>query len=296
MEPRRFDARDNRDAQASEARAYDLGCLEVWGGNTAIDSSVCVTGLDIWAWSRPAEQDSGGDLYFVTMCACAEVSRLLLADVSGHGASAGRVAGRLTRLLRRYINQPDQTRLAEALNARLDSLRRDGKFATAVLATFLPQSRQLAICNAGHPAPLIYRAADDAWQALGVDTTTDDHAYQNLPLGITADVGYHQQTIQLEPGDSVLFYTDGLTEVWDRRQRMLGREGLRRLAAQADPARPGQFMAELRGLVRNYRRDREAPFEDDATALLLRANGGQPRPLPRTQKLKNLVRMLGLKP
>ncbi|MBI1367130.1 MAG: SpoIIE family protein phosphatase [Planctomycetes bacterium] len=273
---------------------HPLDCLEVWGGSNEIDSAVSVTGLDVWVWSRPAEAGGGGDIYLVSMCACAEVSRFLIADVTGHDTEAADVATRLRKLMRRHINKPDQTRLACSLNHDFDGMQRHGKFATAVLATFFPPSRHLILCNAGHPAPLWYQARERRWVTL-------DHTWQkinpesrNLPLGIFTDSDYVQFAVRLERNDLVLVYTDGLTETQDARGRMLNESGLLRLIRQLDTRQPDQFMSELRARVVDFAGHQ--PPHDDTTLLLLSPNGQQPRRQSLVQRIKVTAKMLGLLP
>src|SRR6187402_1776010 len=75
------------DVSAAEHAGHVMQCMEVWGGNQAFDSSLALPGLDAWVYSRPYGQSAiGGDVYYVSSCATGRIMRLLLADVSGHGA------------------------------------------------------------------------------------------------------------------------------------------------------------------------------------------------------------------
>ena len=63
-----------------------MQCMEVWGGSQVTSSGVELAGLDVWVYSKPfGEAQRGGDVYYVSSCASGRISRLLLADVSGHG-------------------------------------------------------------------------------------------------------------------------------------------------------------------------------------------------------------------
>lgn len=271
---------------------YRLDCLEVWGGSVAIDSAVAVTGLDTWVWSQPLGSGRGGDVYLVSMCACASVSRFLVADVAGHGADASKVAVRLRRLMRRHINKPDQSRLAFAMNDDFDGMARYGRFATAILATFFPPTRQLMICNAGHPRPLVYRRAVGRWCGLEPSAAGTDSG--NIPLGIRSKASFCQFDIVLEPQDLVLFYTDGLTEVAGADGTYLGESGLLELLSTLDAHAPTTLLPRLRSAIDQFAHGR--PPRDDMTLLLLRANGAQPPPQGLVQKIRVMARMLGLVP
>ncbi len=271
-----------------------LDCLEVWGGSSGIDSAVGVTGLDVWAFSQPADDVAGGDLYFVSMCACAEVSRFLVADVTGHDAEASQVAMRLRKLMRKHINKPDQTRLACSLNQDFDGMSRHGKFATAVLATFFPPSRHLIICNAGHPRPLLYQASEQRWSLLDPDEPDAIEDVGNLPLGVVGDSPYRQFAVPLQRDDLVLVYTDGVTEARAADGRMLGESGVLDLVRQIDAGDTGRFLSSLRTTLSVLVGD--SLRADDVTMLLLKANGELPPRQSITQKLRVTAKMLGLLP
>src|SRR4051812_18671738 len=88
-----------------------MQCMEVWGGNHAVDTGVIMPGLDAWLFSRPCNSDDhGGDIHYVSSCAAGEITRLLVADVCGHGAAVSNIAIDLRKLMRKYINYHDQTR------------------------------------------------------------------------------------------------------------------------------------------------------------------------------------------
>lgn len=117
--------------------AQALQCLEVWGGNGVIDNGVTMAGIDAWVFSRPYEgTDSGGDVHYVSTCGTGRISRMMVADVAGHGPTASAAAVGLRNLMRRHVNHLDQTRLVSMLNRQFGGLASEGVFATAVVATF----------------------------------------------------------------------------------------------------------------------------------------------------------------
>ncbi len=273
---------------------HQLDCLEVWGGSDRAEEELRVTGLDVSVWSRPADDVLGGDLYFVSMCACAEVSRFLVADVTGHDASSAEVAKRLRRIMHKHINKPDQSRLVCSLNKDFDGMRRHQKFATAVLATFFPPSQHLIFCNAGHPRPLWYRAASGQWSWLDPELTENVEQAGNLPLGIHGDTPYEQSAVRLEPNDLVLFYTDGFTELRDSSGNLLGEDGLLDALQQIGSQGHETLGVQLR--QRLGIDTAENTNGDDMTMLLLRANGDQPPRQALSEKFRVMAKMLGLLP
>lgn len=149
---------------------HKMRCLEVWGGNTPVDNGVVMPGLDAWVYSRPHNgSEHGGDVYYVSSCVCGYMTRLLLADVSGHGESAAKEANKLRYLMRKHVNSCDQSAFVSKLNNAFSGVSDGAGFATAVAATYLAVENILIVCNAGQPAPLWYRAKTDTWQQLDLD-------------------------------------------------------------------------------------------------------------------------------
>src|SRR5262245_51213229 len=146
-------------ANAAQCDPHTMRCLEVWGGNRAVDNGVVMAGLDAWLYSRPYhDQAAGGDIHYVSSCAAGLITRVLVADVSGHGEAVADIANRLRGLMRRYVNYVDQTRFVEGLNTEFSEIAEAGGFATAVAATYLGAGDLFKVCNAGHPRPLWYRS------------------------------------------------------------------------------------------------------------------------------------------
>src|SRR5215210_7622302 len=96
---------------------HHMQCMEVWGGNQLADSGVVMAGLDAWVYSKPfGGAIGGGDVYYVSSCATGRITRLLVADVSGHGTAVRATAVHLRELMRRYVNHIDQMRFVRSMN------------------------------------------------------------------------------------------------------------------------------------------------------------------------------------
>jgi serine phosphatase RsbU (regulator of sigma subunit) len=184
--------------------------MEVWGGNQLVDAGVVMAGLDAWVYSRPYQDASaGGDVYYVSSCATGRITRLLVADVSGHGAGVSQIAAQLRTLMRKYINHIDQAKFVGSMNERFTEMSTAGVFATAVVTTYFSPTRELRLCNAGHPPPLIWRAKTGKWEFLW---ESEAEPAGNIPLGILELDDYQQLDVKLAVGDVVLCYTDSLIE------------------------------------------------------------------------------------
>ena len=251
--------------------SHEMHCMEVWGGNHSADSAVVMSGLDAWVYSRPfAGSAGGGDVYYVSSCATGRITRLLVADVAGHGDAVSDVATQLRTLMRRHVNQIDQSRLVQSMNQQFAGLSRDGCFATALVTTFFAPTNHLSLCNAGHPPPLLYRAATRQWSFLDQRCAGGD-AFANVPLGVMELVNYDQFDVKLQVSDLVLCYTDALIESVDQTGDMLGLGGLLELVRSIDVTHSSRVIAQLMSAMRQ--RCGHDVTDDDLTILLLRPNG-----------------------
>lgn len=213
---------------------HELRCLEVWGGSNATSHVASVPGLDIAVSARPVEGEQGGDLYLISSCSSGWISRVLLADVSGHGPVVSGLSSKLRKAMHKSINTVDQSKLARTLNGAFEEFSTEGRFATAVLMTYYAPSGHLLLVNAGHPPPLIRRAGSPAWKTLTKDTpgamTQSSREVRvgllNLPLGVIHETEYEQIAIKLNAGDRVCAYTDAYSETKNAGGRMLGVEGM----------------------------------------------------------------------
>ena len=257
----------------SDSPAQHMECMEVWGGSQLTSRGVVFGGLDAWVYSKPHGQaPRGGDVYFVSSCAAGRISRLLLADVCGHGTSVAAVAADLRTLMKRFVNRWDQAEFVRLLNQQFSALSQTGTFATAIISTFFAPSRKLILCNAGHPRPILYRATQQEWCLLGCTDSPCLPGPLNLPLGIMSITEYECFDIELEPGDCVVTYTDALIESSDADGEMLGEEGVLRILKLLGDADPGKLIEAL--LSEIAERYPENLSNDDVTLLIVRANGG----------------------
>jgi phosphoserine phosphatase RsbU/P len=252
-----------------------MQCMEVWGGSQLTSRSVALGGLDASVFSKPyGAAQRGGDVYYASSCATGRITRLLLADVSGHGNSVAATAADLRTLMRRFVNRLDQTEFVRLLNQQFADLSKDGTFATALVTTFFSPAHRMTVCNAGHPRPLLYRAADNEWNLLGHAAPDTLPKMQNIPLGMFGFAEYEHFDVDLKPGDCFLTYSDALIESRDADGEMLGEAGLLRILRLLGNVEPQKLIDTL--LQEIAERYPENLSHDDVTVLVARANGQQP--------------------
>jgi serine phosphatase RsbU (regulator of sigma subunit) len=169
-----------------------------------------VPGAEIAFASRPQNSVAGDyyDAFFATVPA-PDGGKLMLviADVAGKSIPAALLMATLQASLRTIAGEGGSLDdLVVRLNRYACAHSLDGRrFTTAVLAEYEPATRRLSYVNAGHNAPILRRANGDM-EKLDVG---------GVPLGIQADTGYETSSKDLQPGDALIFFTDGVVEAFD---------------------------------------------------------------------------------
>lgn len=134
---------------------------------------------------------------------------IVIADVSGHGAAAATVMAMLHAMLPEP-GDPDATpaRMIPRINRRLVRSLHEGMFVTALFLLFDTRTGRIEYVQCGHPPGRIRRAATGRVEALD--------AARTFPMGITDDYPIEPATQTLHPGDTLVLYTDGITEARPR--------------------------------------------------------------------------------
>jgi hypothetical protein len=174
--------------------AHELQCMEIWSGNRSVETTASSTGLAVWISSRPYLGESrGGDVHYLSLCVGGIVTRIVLADVSGHGNKVADTSAMLRKLLRRFMNAKKQDRLVAELNREFSDMEQNGRFATAVVATYLSHKKRLLLTNAGHPRPLGEQGLLSLVESIPLTTPFDQlgrellSAVRTYSCGVTND-------------------------------------------------------------------------------------------------------------
>jgi sigma-B regulation protein RsbU (phosphoserine phosphatase) len=176
-----------------------------------------VPGLEI-ATSYLTSDQAGGDYYDFFRFDDGTWG-FLIADVSGHGAAAATIMAMLHGILHAYTGPrrgPD-TVLAYA-NRKLFEAGIEGSFVTAFFAVYDPRTATVTYARSGHNPPLLKDGRTGAVRHLDGDG--------GLPLGIFEPYEIGSEMIRLRPQDTLILYTDGITEAFSAAKEMFGPERL----------------------------------------------------------------------
>ena len=143
--------------QPSRTPVTRLGCAETWAGNDRTAALIELPGLVAWVHSVPAGPgDAGGDVHYLSVCPSCIVSRVALADVSGHGQAVVALGEKLRELMQRYLRALEQVSLMRDLNRAVQEELDHVHYATMVAVGWHGRRGLLVLTNAGHPPPLWY--------------------------------------------------------------------------------------------------------------------------------------------
>ncbi len=208
---------------------------------------------------------AGGDYYDLFPLADGKWG-ILVADVSGHGTPAAVVMAATHAVAHAYTGPTGHDSCAPCemlsyLNQRLAG-RYDANtvmFVTAFYGVFDPATRRLSYAAAGHPPPRLCR---------GEELSLLDQA-GGMPLGITAEAEYDTASLQLEPGDKLTLFTDGLPEAFDPDRQQYSEARLDDVLRRSCPTEDSP-QATIEALLSDIHKfARGTPNDDDQTILAL---------------------------
>ena len=211
----------------------------------------------VFGTMQPA-RNVGGDFFDVIRLQNQQVG-LAIADVSGKGVPAALFMMSSRTLLKgAAIGVDGPGAVLSEVNNLLHEDNSAQMFVTMLYAIFNPVTRTFTYASGGHDAPLLVRS-DGSSTLLPLTN--------GIALGILPDFEYRQESIQLSPGDTIVLYTDGVTEAMNTDGIQLGINRVRGIFAQSPPADAEEVGQEVVKAVVDFAQD--APQFDDITCLTL---------------------------
>jgi serine phosphatase RsbU (regulator of sigma subunit) len=217
-----------------------------------------IKGYDLAGINIPAIEVCG-DYYDCLPVAKNKVA-LIMADVSGKGIPAALLVSTLQASLRVYLeNNMILTELVERLNKLIYRSTTAEKYLTMCICFLNTETGEIEALNAGHNPPMIARK----------DKTLTKITIGGIPIGMAdLDLAYKKQDFKIEPGESLLFFTDGITEAMNSREELYEDRRLESFLIDSLDKPAQQFVADLIADVNQF--VGQAEQSDDITVLYLR--------------------------
>jgi len=183
---------------------------------------------------------------------------IALADVSGKGTAAalyGAVAIGIMRSLAPQKLQPAE--ILRQMNQLIGERRIEGRFMTACFGTWQKGRRKFRVANAGQSQPLLYK-----------DGRCGKIELTGFPLGIFEETSYDEWSVTLDPGDIVIFHSDGIAETMNSEGQFFGTERLRKLIETHHELTATELSDLILREVDWF--TQSAPLSDDRTLVVLK--------------------------
>jgi phosphoserine phosphatase RsbU/P len=214
MQAKERERREKEQAQLANARVKrDMEIAEQIQASLLPATPPALFGVELAGRCYPAAH-VGGD-YYDFFKRDDHTIDLLIADVSGHSVGAALIMAEVRTLLRAHAGRAvSPSSILGALNSQLyEDLSRAELFITMFYARYSTATGRLSYANAGHNKPLIHRPAEQSCIELDAE---------GMILGIKPSMVFEEQSINLQTGDTLLFYTDGIPEAANRAGDFLG--------------------------------------------------------------------------
>ena len=219
--------------------------------------------FDLFATMEPAKE-VGGDFYDFFMIGEDRLC-MVVADVSGKGVPAAlfsMIAKTLLKMQAETWSNPEY--VLQKTNALLSENNKESMFVTVWLGVLEISTGELTYADAGHEKLLLYQSGE--WKFLPKKGGPALAMLEPEDLEMLGDKSlFHNQTVQLKPGDAIFQYTDGVTEATDATNELFGDERLLSAMNSAPTAKPEELLLHIRNKINEFVKDAEQ--FDDITML-----------------------------
>ncbi len=220
-----------------------------------------ISGVELAAYSQPARV-VGGDFYDLQLLGNG-LLELTIGDVAGKGMPAALLASQSLSLLRLAGEDAlNLETLVERGNRLFErAVESGGNFVTMFGAIYDPTQCLLTFVNAGHPPPILLRSKCEPSPVSRVST---------YPLGVVESLNATEQRVRMKDGDSLILFTDGITEAQDSNYALYGEERLLDCLSHCDGCGPEEIVHAIRNSVLSFTGGHEQ--SDDLSLVVIRVN------------------------
>jgi len=223
--------------------------------------SVCprIAGFTIAATSIPAKEVGGDFFDFIEMGE--DRTGLIVGDVTGKSVSGALVMS-ASRSIFRMLSEGHLT-VGETMvraNKRIKKDIKSGMFVALLYAVLDGRDKTLSFCSAGQTLPIYFSSKTR-------EATLKETLGDKFPLGILDESDYQETWVQLEPGDRLVFYTDGIVEAMNASREMFGFDRLLQVVREARSMNADDLLKEITNQVNEF--CGETPQSDDLTVIVV---------------------------
>ncbi|MGC1361898.1 MAG: SpoIIE family protein phosphatase [Silvibacterium sp.] len=198
----------------------------------------------------------GGDLYDLIQYDPGR-SAIALGDVSGKAAPAALYAALVSGIMRSAASQTlSPSALLKSLNDSLQERKLDSQYVVMLYSVWNDDNRTLQIANAGATQPLICRSGE-------IETIRAE----GFPLGLFPNVEYEEFSISTQPGDSIIFFSDGITDAMNEAEDMFGDDRLKAVVKKTWQKSATKIADAILAEVGKFQQGRER-FDDETVVVL----------------------------
>jgi sigma-B regulation protein RsbU (phosphoserine phosphatase) len=202
----------------------------------------------------------GGDLYDIIQLGEDTVG-VTIADVSGHGVPAAFVTAIFKAAFYRItLTHEKAGDVLFHMNNELYQIVKTGEYVTSLFLRLMDDGKLLEYSGAGHPYPILYHAKEKRLERLQENGT---------PLVWVKDMEYPTAQVPLQPGDRVLLFTDGISEIKNDRRELFGEEALEALFERLIEEHPDAILDKMIEVLSDFTQGH--PLDDDMSLVLIEA-------------------------
>ncbi len=204
---------------------HRLVCGEIWGGFSNCNEDVVSAGVTATLFASSSEGGKGGDIYYMGLCEDNMLTRMVVADVAGHGETVSRVSKYIYEAIKSHMGDTKGEDLLSELNSTAHQHGLEA-MTTVAMATYYKLNGNLYFAYAGHPPVLFKQNNSSDW----IELKSSDR--NPLPLAVDPGTVYPQKSIEVNEGDTFIMYTDGLIEAFNGEKELFGLKRLKSCLSQ----------------------------------------------------------------
>jgi len=256
MENAKMHQRALQEANARAARDADMNLAKQVQSSFLPEFEPNIGSYTCKAYYKSA-QEVGGDYYGYTELSGGRLA-VAIGDVAGKGVPAALIMGKVSSETRFWLlTEPDVAEAVAKINTVLyPTLEKLCKFVTFEIVVIDPVSHKMVVVNAGHMMPLLLPGDGAEIRDVVSDEIT------GLPLGVTDDVPFESKEFEINPGDTLLLYSDGVSEAMSVKGDQFGMPAIKKVLSDNLGSTPAEIVQKMVEALDKHAAGREYPHDD----------------------------------